>query len=520
MRYDEHRLESRRPPGPAAAAGAHSRERPGGARRLLTLPARPVLPARLAVLALAVLPALSALPTGCANGNPGNGNNNENGNNNTINPDGGGQLPLGMNCSFSWECNTQLCLGVGPELICSLACASDPCPEGSYCAHVDVQIAPAGEPVPPSGFYCLPDRGGLCKPCGSDVNCAFAGDRCLDLGGGVKVCGRDCSYDGTCPVGYECRQGQCWPLGDTCDCTAERAGATRSCQNMNEFGVCQGVQTCGAEGWDDCSAKIPSFEVCNGEDDDCDGHLPSDELDADQNGIIDCLENCTPTDEVCNSKDDDCNGIVDDGDPVELCGSVPNGETACLHGECVIGSCESGWVDVDEDLTNGCECELSVSGGENCGQAEVVGPLSDGGGGTTEVRSGILQDGQERWYQVQAVDEPDSGAGACDDFHLRIQFTQNPSNVYKFDVIEAQCQGDAACPSAVTDFQFYTNFRDGVEPNITGECPCSDTPGEGENECTDQSGVYMIRLFREPGAPLTCDPYELEFTNGVHAAPI
>ncbi len=453
---------------------------------------------------------------GCASGT-GNGNNNGNSNSNSNHPDGGGGLPIGMNCSFSWECDTQLCLGVGQELLCSLACSSDPCPEGTYCADVDVQIAPAGEPVPPSGPYCLPDRGGLCKPCGSDINCSFAGDRCLDLGTGLKVCGRDCSVSGVCPVGYECKQGQCWPIGNTCDCTAERVGAARSCQNMNEFGVCTGVQTCSTDGWDTCDAKVPSFEVCNGEDDDCDGHLPSDELDNNGNGTIDCIDDCTPTDEVCNSEDDDCNGAVDDGDPVDLCGTAPNGTTACLHGECVIGSCDEGWVDVDGDPTNGCECQLTVSGGDTCDQAEVIGPLVDDDG-TTETRTGILQDGQERWYQVQAQDNLDSGANACDTFHVRIQLTQNPSNVYKFDVIGQQCQGDAACPSSVTDFQFYTNYTDGTGESAMGECPCSDTPGEGMNECSDNSTTYMIRLFREPGAALTCEPYEIEFSNGVYTA--
>lgn len=469
-------------------------------------------------LAGLVLLALAPVTPGCANGNPGTDNTN---NQNNSRPDGGtGSLELGFNCSFSSECRSALCLGVGQELLCSQPCATNPCPEGSYCANVDVQVAPTGEPVPPSGFYCLPDRGGLCKPCGSDINCTFAGDRCLDLGSGVKVCGRDCSFDASCPVGYECKQGQCWPVGNTCDCTADRVGATRSCQNMNEYGVCQGTQTCSASGWEACSARIPTFEVCNGIDDNCDGRLPAEEQDANDNGTIDCQENCTPTTEVCDAQDNDCNGEVDEGDPVTLCGTTPNGSMACLHGECVIGSCDSGWVDVDGELSNGCECQLAVSGGPSCDQAENVGSLSDVTGGQTAVVQGILQANEERWYQVQAVDTPDSGAGACDAFHFRVRLTANPLDTYKFDVLGDHCAGEAMCTQAVTDFRWYTNFRDGVDPNVLGECPCSDSPAVGENQCTDNSRTYLVRLYRVAGATLTCEPYALEFSNGVYPAPL
>jgi hypothetical protein len=289
---------------------------------------------------------------------------------------------------------------------------------------------------------------------------------------------------------------------------------------MNEFGVCLGTQTCEATDWEDCSAAIPTFEVCNGEDDNCDGRIPNEELDANDNGTIDCLENCTPTTEVCDAEDNDCNGQVDEGDPVDLCGTVPNGATACLHGECAIGSCDPGWVDVDGNFVNGCECHLTVTGGPSCEQAEVVGPLSDAAGGQTSTLSGILQASEERWYQLQTVDSADAAPGGCDAFHVRVRLTTNPSASYKFDVYGDHCAGDAACVDSITDFQWYTNFRDGVDPDVRGECPCSEMPGVGENQCTDNSRVFLVRLYRLPGSTLTCEPYALEFSNGVYPAPL
>ncbi len=60
-------------------------------------------------------------------------------------------------------------------------------------------------------------------------------------------------------------------------------------------------------------------ESCNGIDDDCNGALPANELDADADGYIACKD-CDDTkaaihpgaQETCNSKDDDCNNLVDD----------------------------------------------------------------------------------------------------------------------------------------------------------------------------------------------------------------
>jgi hypothetical protein len=453
-----------------------------------------------------------------------NGNNNTNGNvNHNVNhgTDGGGALPIGSPCSASRECTTNLCLVVGQEFLCAQSCESAGCPSGTYCARVDVQSAPAGESIPVSGYYCLPDRGGLCKACGSDINCTFTGDRCLDLGNGQKVCGRDCTKDSLCPVGYECKQGQCWPVNNTCDCIPQRVGATRVCQNLNTFGVCRGTESCAANGWEGCTARVPTFEVCNGIDDDCNGELPSDELDANGNGTIDCLDNCQPQAETCNAKDDDCNQIVDDGDPVEMCGAVANGVPECLHGDCVIASCNPGWKDLDGELSTGCECEMAVSGGPTCAEAEAIGSLSDVPGGQQALRTGILQDLEEVWYVVDVVDTPDSTVGACDGFHFRIRFTRNPGNVYRLAVYEEQCTVSPECNlTAITEFAVFTNFRDGSGTTAVGECPCSGSSTANQNLCSSQSMTYLVRVFRIPGQPLTCDSFELELTNGAYPAPI
>jgi hypothetical protein len=451
----------------------------------------------------------------------------------TVHSDGGGNSDkdgavgdggVGSPCQTSEDCDSGLCLAVGLEFICSMPCG--PCPDGTYCAHVDPQSAPPGEDIPPAGFYCLPDRYGLCKPCVGDMNCAFVGDRCLDLGDGNKVCGRDCSYDQTCPVGYECRENQCWPIGNTCDCTPERVGAVRRCEVTNTHGTCYGLEECFVAGWEGCDARDPGPEVCNGIDDNCDGILPSDELDNNNNGTPDCLDDCVPTDEVCDLVDNDCNQAVDDGDPLVMCGPTPHGTPACDAGQCVVGSCEPDWVDLDGDFGNGCECQVAMTGGRDCANADDVGSLDDTGQSVT--RTGVLMQGDEVWYKVTTIDVPDGqSAPSCDNYHFRVVFLSNPGTAYLFDVIETDCSQTPVCTTMMlTDFQWYYNFRTGSttqeDVNAKGECDClapPGVPGIGVNECTDNSTVYFIRVTRDSPNPATCEGFEIEFSNGVYPPP-
>ena len=83
-------------------------------------------------------------------------------------------------------------------------------------------------------------------------------------------------------------------------------------------------------GGDDCNdayaAAYPGAEeLCDGLDTDCDGIVPADETDADDDGWLGCLSDCDDLNpdvnpiapEVCNGVDNDCNGIVDDRDADE-----------------------------------------------------------------------------------------------------------------------------------------------------------------------------------------------------------
>ena len=86
--------------------------------------------------------------------------------------------------------------------------------------------------------------------------------------------------------------------------------------------------------------------------------------------------NCIPRPEVCNEQDDDCDGIIDDGfelltDPGNCgrCGvtcGFANATPLCVVGTCRFESCVTGHVDLDGVPQNGCECALSNEGRELC----------------------------------------------------------------------------------------------------------------------------------------------------------
>jgi len=126
---------------------------------------------------------------------------------------------------------------------------------------------------------------------------------------------------------------QCVPQSGSCSCLAEHADNTRFCSQTNEFGTCTGFESCDPlSGWEGCSATAPAPELCDRRDNDCDGTV--DEGFPDLNtpctvgtgacfraGVVRCADEgggtvCgaapgDPAAEVCNYQDDDCDGQTD-----------------------------------------------------------------------------------------------------------------------------------------------------------------------------------------------------------------
>ncbi len=239
-------------------------------------------------------------------------------------------------CQDNLDCQSGWCVPFEDHNVCSQQCLDQGCPDGWSChavANTDPDVV----------FICFPPGNRLCGVCLQDADCPHGHCFALD---GLNVCGVDCESDDTCPKDYACKTvsddpatpKQCAPKTNSCTCDVKHDGDERVCEKAGAVGTCYGRETCDpTAGWTGCSAPDPKPEVCNQQDDDCNG-LTDDieglggpcERTVDVGGaqrscagrLICTRESETPTctaseprAELCNYLDDDCNGDTDETFP-------------------------------------------------------------------------------------------------------------------------------------------------------------------------------------------------------------
>jgi len=246
-------------------------------------------------------------------------------------------------CGSNGDCLSGWCVQHLGEKVCTEPCVGE-CPPGWTCQDLSGGVDKV--------WVCLSAAPSLCLPCVDSKACD--GGKCIRYGDEAGAfCGANCDETGPCPSGYECKAvntvegaqaSQCVLTAGECTCTAHAiAGLLETaCYRSNEWGKCGGIRLCGQEGLSDCSAPLPSSEVCDGIDNDCDGAV-DEELGTTTCGVGACTvteDNCveaqvqecvpgTPVAETCDGVDNDCDGNVDEEAP------CPQGES-CLAGTCQV----------------------------------------------------------------------------------------------------------------------------------------------------------------------------------------
>lgn len=254
-------------------------------------------------------------------------------------PDGaGGSGDFGKPCKADSDCKSGVCIEGYNGFVCTDLCAAGgkKCPTGWLCNKVFFDGGKAKN-------VCVPQVSKLCQTCDTDVDCL--GGLCVKSGA-ERYCVSLCP-DAGCPASHSCSElpapdgsgnvAVCTPKSGSCSCSPASVGLIRACKHSAGPKTCYGIETCAAAGWSGCA--LPK-EVCDGEDNNCNGAVDE--------GFVDAAGKYT-TVLACGSCGNGC-GAVAFSNASPIC---EVGGTGSLCGM----KCKPDFYDVNDNPKDGCECK-------------------------------------------------------------------------------------------------------------------------------------------------------------------
>jgi len=334
----------------------------------------------------------------------------------------------------------------------------------------------------------LTNCGACGVPCtggGAQMSCDFGVCQIEDCNPGWGDC------DANVTNGCETQLGttaNCSTCGD--DCTVVFAHATGTCNSGTcQMGACDsGWGNCNGTTADGCETQLGTASNCSSCGDACTyAHASG------------SCNSGTCQMGACDSGWDDCNSSPSDGCETQLgttsncsgCGdacSYAHATGVCNSGSCLMGSCDSGWWDVDGSTSTGCECGDTSDAAGACNSAVAVGTVSTSNrtitrSGTIVHRTGYREDTD--CFSV-IYDDPAPAPGL-----LTIDFESDPGNL-GFDVWRDGC-GTQDC---------------GGNDDTSFTSQCSST---GATCTSGNSHTFYVCVHAAAGQNNVCQPYTMRF---------
>ena len=339
-------------------------------------------------------------------------------------------------CDADSDCESGLCAPTPDGGECAVACGES-CPAGYRCAEIEGQSVCVYAPL----MHCDPCREAL--DCQHPLLADYAGVCLSDDPAEGSFCRVSCADD-ACPLGSTCQEVEvgeetlllCAPESGLCECSARaiELQAATDCALEGADGLCDPSRYCAEEGLTACEAPEGGSELCDGEDNDCDGDvdeglaytgpdgttvvgwgLPCGKgacaggvtLCGDEGELVCSSDSAIQGDESCDGVDDDCDGAVDeafDSSIVTTCGigaCTAEGSSMCIDGveeeDCLpdlTQVSEELCNDVDDDCDGFVDEEMPVEvcdGVDNDCDGETD-EVPEGGAYPPEVCNGIDDD--------------------------------------------------------------------------------------------------------------------------------
>ena len=389
-------------------------------------------------------------------------------------------------CDDGFDCcmgDTESCVtscGTVGTKTCSSSCTWGACEApDEICNGVDDDC----DGVCDNGFECCRGDGESCTTSCGSTGSRMCSSSCI-WGSCVppsEVCnGVDDDCDGLCDDGWEC-------------CQADTDSCTTTCGST-------GTKTCSSFcGWGSCA---PPAEVCNGTDDDCDGAC-DDGFTCCMGDTDSCVTSCGSTgtktcdgscswstcaepSEICNGEDDDCDGVCDNG--FACCqGETRSCDTSCGTSGTQTCSASCGWGACvpPSEVCNGIDddCDGSCDDGWECCQSSSDSCDTSCGTTGTKTCSGLCS-----WGACIPPSEVCNGIdddcdGGCDDTWECCQGAEDSCSTSCGSTGSKTCSGSCAWGSCVPP----SEICNGEDDDCDGACDNGWACCQGDAQSCDTS---------------------------------